>query len=95
MVSLDPAGSYDNGSLMLEVQLYQFLLVIPAGEKVPTPDAASKCSFGSGGSTYTCTMKPGLKFSNGDPLTAKDVAFTFNRVITINDRTVRLRCWAT
>ncbi len=85
VVSLDPAGSYDNGSLMLEVQLYQFLLVIPAGEKVPTPDAASKCAFGAGGTTYTCTMKPGLKFSNGDPLTAKDVAFTFNRVLTIND----------
>ena len=85
VVSLDPAGSYDNGSLMLETQLYQFLLVIPAGEKVPTPDAASKCGFTGSGSTYTCTMKPGLKFSNGDPLTAKDVEFTFNRVIKIND----------
>jgi peptide/nickel transport system substrate-binding protein len=85
VVSLDPAGSYDNGSLMLELQLYQFLLVIPAGEKVPTPDAASKCAFGADGSTYTCTMKPGLKFSNGDPLTAKDVAFSFNRIVTLND----------
>ncbi len=85
VVSLDPAGSYDNGSLMLETQLYQFLLVIPAGQKVPTPDAASKCSFTDSGATYTCTMKPGLKFSNGDPLTAKDVEFSFNRVIKIND----------
>ncbi len=85
VVSLDPAGSYDNGSLMLETQLYQFLLVIPAGQKVPTPDAASKCDFTDKGATYTCTMKPGLKFSNGDPLTAKDVEFTFQRVIKIND----------
>ncbi|SDO86480.1 peptide/nickel transport system substrate-binding protein [Nakamurella panacisegetis] len=85
VVSLDPAGSYDNGSLMLETQLYQFLVVIPAGQKVPTPDAASKCGFTDKGATYTCTMKPGLKFSNGDPLTAKDVEFTFNRIITIND----------
>jgi len=85
VVSLDPAGSYDNGSLMLETQLYQFLLVIPAGEKVPTPDAASKCDFTDSGSTYTCTMKPGLKFSNGDPLTAHDVEFSFNRVIKIDD----------
>ena len=85
VVSLDPAGSYDNGSLMLETQLYQFLLVIPAGQTAPTPDAASKCAFTDKGTTYTCTMKSGLKFSNGDPLTAKDVEFTFNRVIKIND----------
>ncbi len=85
VVSLDPAGSYDNGSLMLELQLYQFLVVIPAGQKEPTPDAASKCEFTDSGANYTCTMKPGLKFSNGDPLTAKDVAFTFTRVVKIND----------
>ncbi len=85
VVSLDPAGSYDNGSLMLELQLYQFLVVIPAGEKVPTPDAASKCEFTDGGTNYTCTMKPGLKFSNGDPLTAKDVEFSFTRILKIND----------
>jgi len=85
VVSLDPAGSYDNGSLMLETQLYQFLLVIPAGKTAPTPDAASKCDFTDGGKNYSCTMKPGLKFSNGDPLTAKDVEFTFKRVLTIND----------
>lgn len=85
VVSLDPAGSYDNGSTMLETQIYQYLLVIPAGQKVPTPDAASKCGFTDKGTTYTCTMKPGLKFSNGDPLTAKDVVFSFQRVLKIND----------
>lgn len=86
VVALDPAGSYDNGSLMLETQLYQFLVVIPPGGKgVPTPDAAEKCDFTDGGGTYTCTMKKGNKFSNGDPLTAKDVAFSFNRVVKVND----------
>jgi peptide/nickel transport system substrate-binding protein len=85
VVSLDPAGSYDNGSLMLEVQLYQFLMIIPAGEAQPTPDAAQSCDFTDNGATYTCKMKPGLKFTNGDPLTAKDVAFSFKRVVDIND----------
>ena len=86
VVALDPAGSYDNGSLMLETQVYQYLVVIPPGGKgEPTPDAASKCDFTDGGATYTCTMKPGNKFSNGDPLTAKDVAFSFNRINKIND----------
>ncbi len=85
VVSLDPAGSYDNGSLMLELQVYQFLMNIPAGESTPTPDAAESCDFTDDGATYTCTMKQGLTFSNGDPLTAQDVAFSFQRVVDIND----------
>lgn len=85
VVSLDPAGSYDNGSLMLELQLYQFLMNIPAGQGTPTPDAAESCDFTDNGATYTCTIKPGLKFTNGDPLTAQDVAFSFKRVVDIND----------
>lgn len=85
VVSLDPAGSYDNGSLMLEVQLYQFLLSIPAGQNELVPDAAESCDFTDDGQTYTCTVKEGLQFSNGDPLTAEDVAFSFQRVVDIND----------
>jgi peptide/nickel transport system substrate-binding protein len=84
LVALDPAGSYDNGSLMLETQVYQYLMAIPPGGKTPQPDAAESCSF-TKPTEYTCKMKAGQKFSNGDPLTAKDVAFTFTRLTTIND----------
>ncbi len=84
LVALDPAGSYDNGSLMLETQVYQYLMDIPPGGKTPQPDAAQSCSF-TKPTEYTCKMKPGLKFSNGDPLTAKDVAFSFSRIIKINN----------
>ena len=84
VVAVDPAGSYDFGSTMIEVQIYQYLMAVPAGGKKPVPDAAKSCGF-SDPHTYKCTMKPGLKFSNGDPLTAKDVAFTFQRVVKINN----------
>src|SRR5438093_1446844 len=30
VVALDPAGSYDNGSLLVETQVYQYLMSIPA-----------------------------------------------------------------
>lgn len=85
VVSLDPAGSYDNGSLMLEVQLYQFLMSVPAQQNSLVPDAAESCDFTDDGQTYTCTLKKDLKFSNGDPLTAEDVAFSFQRVVDIDD----------
>ena len=83
-VAVDPAGSYDFGSNLIENQIYQYLMSVPAGGKAPAPDAAQKCGF-SAPTTYTCTMKPGLKFSNGDPLTAKDVAFSYTRMVKIND----------
>jgi peptide/nickel transport system substrate-binding protein len=84
VISLDPAGSYDNGSLLLEDNLYQFLMSVPAGGTQPKPDAAKDCSFTSP-TEYTCTIKDGLKFSNGDALTAKDVAFSYTRIVKINN----------
>jgi peptide/nickel transport system substrate-binding protein len=84
VVALDPAGSYDNGSLLLEDNLYQFLMSVPAGKKAPEPDAAKSCTFTTS-TEYTCTLKSGLKFSNGDPLTSADVVFSFDRINKIND----------
>jgi peptide/nickel transport system substrate-binding protein len=84
VVSIDPAGSYDNGSLNVQTQVYQYLLNFPAGSTEPTPDAAEKCDFDTP-TTYVCTMKDGLKFANGNELTASDVAFSFTRIGKIND----------
>jgi peptide/nickel transport system substrate-binding protein len=84
VISLDPAGAYDFGSSFFINNLYQFLMNVPAGQKTPQPDAAQSCSF-TKPTEYTCTMKPGLKFSNGDPLTAKDVAFSYTRIVKIAD----------
>lgn len=82
VIALDPAGSYDFGSLTIEENIYQFLMQVPAGQTAPAPDAAQSCDF-TKPTEYTCKMKSGLKFSNGDPLTAKDVAFSFQRVVDI------------
>jgi peptide/nickel transport system substrate-binding protein len=84
VTALDPAGAYDFGSSFFINNLYQFVMSVPAGQKAPQPDAAQSCSF-TQPTEYTCKMKSGLKFSNGDPLTAKDVAFTFTRVVKIAD----------
>nr|WP_245568444.1 ABC transporter substrate-binding protein [Nocardia concava] len=82
--SLDPALAYDNGSLQAETQIYQTLLNFAPGKSVPEPDAAEKCGFASP-TVFSCTVKPGLKFANGNPLTAKSVKFSFDRILKIND----------
>jgi peptide/nickel transport system substrate-binding protein len=84
VVSIDPAGSYDNGSTQVQTQVYQYLLNFPAGSTELTPDAAEQCDFETP-TEYVCTMKEGLTFANGNALTASDVAFSFQRIVDIND----------
>lgn len=84
ITTLDPAGAYDLPSWTLIYNVYQNLLKIKEGTSTPVPDAATKCDF-SAATTYVCTLKPGLKFSDGTPLTAKDVKASFDRVVKIAD----------
>jgi peptide/nickel transport system substrate-binding protein len=43
-----------------------------------TPWLATSYTWGSGNKTLTFTIRNGVKFTNGDPLTAADVVYTFN-----------------
>ncbi len=83
VISLDPAGAYDLGSWTLQWNIYQALLKIKPGTSDIVPDAAT-CNW-SDNTTYTCKLKPGLTFSNGDALDAAAVKFSIDRVIKIND----------
>ncbi|MEH6376586.1 ABC transporter substrate-binding protein [Streptomyces sp. KLMMK] len=86
VVSTDPASGYDPGSWVLFNNVFQSLMSFPKGSTIPQPDAAEKCSFKDESSTvYQCTLKEGLKFSNGHDLTSEDVAHSFNRTLKIND----------
>ncbi|MEV5506446.1 ABC transporter substrate-binding protein [Streptomyces orinoci] len=88
ITSLDPAGAYDAGSWALFSNVYQSLMTYVPGGTTPVPDAAEDCRFtDSGLRVYSCRLRSGLTFGNGDPLTAKDVKFSFDRVKRINWRT--------
>ena len=43
-----------------------------------TPWLATSWAWGSGNKSLTFTIRKGVKFTNGDPLTAADVVYTFN-----------------
>lgn len=45
-----------------------------------TPWLASSYTWGNGNKTLTFTMRPGVKWSDGKPLTAADVVFTFQLI---------------
>jgi peptide/nickel transport system substrate-binding protein len=84
VTALDPAGSYDLGSSTLEYNLYQNLVTVPPGSTEIVGDAAESCEY-EDPQTYTCTLKEGQKFSNGNDLTSSDVKYSFDRAITIQD----------
>ncbi len=84
-VSFDPAGSYDLPSWNVVYNVYQTLLRVDEATQKLVPDAATGCTSSTDFKVWTCKLQPGLKFSNGDPLTSADVKFSFDRVIKIAD----------
>src|SRR6185312_2660541 len=84
ITSLDPAGSYDNGSFAVMNQVYPFLMNTPYGSPDVEPDIAASAEFTSD-TEYTVTLKEGLTFANGNELTSSDVKFTFDRQLAIDD----------
>lgn len=84
ITSLDPAGSYDNGSFAVMNQVYPFLLNSKYGDAKVSPDIAESAEFTSP-TEYTVKLKKGLTFANGHKLTSSDVKFTFDRMVKIND----------
>ncbi|MFC4467239.1 ABC transporter substrate-binding protein [Streptomyces xiangluensis] len=86
VLATDPASGYDPGSWLLFNNVFQSLLSFPKGGTEPEPEAAKSCSFTDGDTrVYECTLRDGLKFSNGDELTSEDVKFSFDRMMKIND----------
>jgi peptide/nickel transport system substrate-binding protein len=84
VTSLDPAGAYDNGSFTVMNQIYPFLMNTPYGSPDVQPDIAEKAEFTTP-TAYTVTLKPGLKWANGNDLTSSDVKFSFDRQLAIAD----------
>ena len=86
ITSLDPAGSYDNGSYAVQIQVFPFLYSQDYNTSELSPDiAADDGTWSDDGTEFTVKLKSGLKFANGHDLTASDVKFSFDRINKIND----------
>ncbi len=87
MISLDPAVAYEFSGILVATNIYDTLVAFE-GEDLTTlkPRLAQSWTIHDAGSRWTVTLKlrPGVKFSTGRPLTAKAVAFSFDRVIALN-----------
>ena len=85
-INLDPAKSWNLANTTLGL-LYRRLTQwhIPADGSAPSvvPDLATTIGTPSeGGKTWTYTLKDGLKFSDGSPITSADVKYAIERTYT-------------
>jgi peptide/nickel transport system substrate-binding protein len=84
VTTLDPAGSYDNGSLAVQTQVFPYLVNTDYNSTEVVPDLAESAEFTSP-TEYTVTLPAGLKWANGNDLTSADVKFSFDRNLAIAD----------
>jgi peptide/nickel transport system substrate-binding protein len=72
-------GNSNNSTALVYEPLLMFNTINPT--QPPIPWLATAYAWSNGGKTLTFTIRKGVKFSDGKPMTAADVAFSFNLLI--------------
>jgi peptide/nickel transport system substrate-binding protein len=76
---LDPVHTTQNADIWLSLNIYDTLLLASADGRGVEPGLASAWAVSDEGKTITFTLRPGLKFSDGSPITHEDVKFSLDR----------------
>ena len=83
-VSLDPNLAYELGSTLADYQMYSKLVSFRGGDLTHVvPEVAQSWEASTDARTYTFHLKHGIVFSSGNPLTADDVIYTFQRIVNL------------
>jgi peptide/nickel transport system substrate-binding protein len=82
--TVDPARMFEPTGLMIDHQLYDTLLTYKGSNvSKPVPDLATSFTASPDAKTYTFTLRKGVTFANGDPVTASDVVYSLTRTKNI------------
>lgn len=85
IISLDPAEAFEFSGGEVCGNCYERLVVPnPANPSQIIGELAEKWDVSADGLVFTFTLKPGLKFATGAPITAEDAAFSLQRTIKLN-----------
>lgn len=76
---LDPSIAPNNTTALVPLYFLHDALVKPMPEGIFTPCVAESWTISPDAKVFEFKLRKGVKFHNGDPLTANDVAFTFRR----------------
>ena len=80
LASIDPPKTSDSQGILAVNMLFGGLVRLDARLRV-IPDNAASWTVSADGLTYTFILRPGLKFSDGNPVTADDYVFSLTRAL--------------
>lgn len=79
--TLDPQATSDAGSQNIDMQIYETLVTMDKDNNL-VPMLAEKWEALPDKVSYKFHLKKGVKFHNGETMTADDVVFTFKRALS-------------
>jgi peptide/nickel transport system substrate-binding protein len=86
-ITLDPARLAQYTSPMTVSAAYDSLVTMKPGEYINlAPALATKWARTPDGKGWRFTLRDGVKFSTGNPMTVEDVKWSFDRVINLGDQ---------
>jgi peptide/nickel transport system substrate-binding protein len=84
--SLDPGHGFQITNELVDHSTYETLVTITGGDVGHIrPDLATAWRITGDGLVYTFTLRPGVTFTSGNPLTAGDVVFSYRRLQYLQD----------
>jgi peptide/nickel transport system substrate-binding protein len=83
VTNLDPANEYDYGTFTLDLLMFEGLYGFPNSAKLK-PVLATKCVPKPNLSTWRCSLRRGVKFTDGSSFDSGDVKWSFDRVVKIH-----------
>ncbi len=78
--SLDPQAARSEAALTIVRDLYEGLMSVDASGQ-PVPAAAERYEVSADGGAYTFHLRPQLRWSNGDAVTAQDFVAAWRRLV--------------
>ena len=79
--NLNPFIGYSTPSYLIYHLNYSQLTGYTAADVTPAPDLAESWSHDASGKVWTFKIREGVKWQDGEPCTARDVAFTYTYII--------------
>jgi len=82
--TMDPSIGYDVEAGRVIQNMYDRLVAYNGSSTDLVPSLATKWDVSKDGKTYTFYLRKGVKFHDGTEVTAKDVKYSFDRMLKIN-----------
>ena len=85
IITMDPGEAFELSTAEVTGNTYDLLVRLDLNDTSKVKgDLAESWTVSDDGLTYTFKLKPGLKFASGNPITAEDVAYSFERAVKLD-----------